>query len=164
MSETVGPASNELEPDAPATRATAPRASAVRSLHNRNFRLYLTGQVISQTGNWFQVTAEIWLILLITDSATAIGVHSMLRFGPLMLFGIPGGLITDRFDHLRLLLLRLLLETLDVSFKVSHGFHVLLVLVLHQLHLRFHGRHRARGHSKRLGDRDSIHGLLARRV
>jgi MFS family permease len=105
MSETVGPASNELEPDAPATRATAPRASAVRSLHNRNFRLYLTGQVISQTGNWFQVTAEIWLILLITDSATAIGVHSMLRFGPLMLFGIPGGLITDRFDHLRLLLL-----------------------------------------------------------
>jgi MFS family permease len=86
-----------VDPDA------AGRVSAIRSLRNRNFRLYLIGQVISQTGTWFQVTAEIWLILLITDSATAIGVHSVLRFGPLLLFGIPAGLVTDRFDHLRLL-------------------------------------------------------------
>jgi MFS family permease len=74
-----------------------------RSLRNRNFRLYLIGQVISQTGNWFQVTAELWMIVLITDSGTAVGIHSMLRFGPLLLLGIPAGLVTDRFDHVRLL-------------------------------------------------------------
>lgn len=82
---------------------TVRRVSTTRSLHNRNFRLYLIGQVISQAGSWFQVTAEIWLIHLITDSSTAIGIHSMLRFGPLLLFGIPAGLVTDRYDHMKLL-------------------------------------------------------------
>ena len=93
----AAPPDENDEPVAPA------RKSAIRSLRNRNFRLYLTGQVISQTGNWFQITAEMWLILLITDSGTAIGVHSVLRFGPLLLLGIPAGLVTDRFDHLKLL-------------------------------------------------------------
>jgi MFS family permease len=79
------------------------RSGAARSLHNRNFRLYLIGQAVSQTGNWFQVTAELWMIVLITNSGTAVGVHSMLRFGPILLFGIPAGLVTDRFDHIRLL-------------------------------------------------------------
>ena len=85
--------------------AVRPRDSTLgRSLRNRNFRLYLIGQAISQTGNWFQITAELWMIVLITDSGTAVGIHSMLRFGPLLLFGIPAGLVTDRFDHVRLLL------------------------------------------------------------
>ena len=97
-----------FEPDVTAVEMTSPppsRGRTLRSLRNRNFSLYITGHVISQTGNWFQTTAEIWLILLITDSATAVGVHSVLRFGPLMLFGIPGGLVMDRYDHIRLFML-----------------------------------------------------------
>ncbi|HZP96403.1 MAG TPA: MFS transporter [Candidatus Limnocylindria bacterium] len=76
----------------------------IRALRNRNFRLYLIGQAISQTGNWFQQTAEIWLILQLTGSGTAVGVYTAVRFGPLLLFGVHAGLLTDRYDHLKLLM------------------------------------------------------------
>lgn len=80
-------------------------SGALRSLRNGNFRLYLAGQTFSQTGNWFQQTAEIWLILQLTGSGAAVGFASALRFGPLLVFGIPAGLVVDRFDRRRLLLL-----------------------------------------------------------
>ncbi len=62
------------------------------------------GQGLSHTGMWFQQTAEIWVILQITGSGTAIGMHSVLRFGPLLLLGIPAGLLTDRYNRRRLLI------------------------------------------------------------
>jgi MFS family permease len=82
----------------------APRGGAWRSLHNRNFLTYLVGQVFSQTGNWFQQTAEIWLILHLTGSGAAVGLASALRFGPLLVFGIPAGLLVDRYDRRRLMM------------------------------------------------------------
>jgi len=75
----------------------------MRAWRNRNFRLYLVGQSVSQVGNWFQQTAEVWLILLLTDSGTAVGIQTALRFGPLLLFGIPAGYLTDRVDRRHLL-------------------------------------------------------------
>jgi MFS family permease len=83
---------------------TQGRGGTWRSLHNRNFLIYVVGQAFSQTGNWFQQTAEIWLILLLTGSGTAVGLASALRFGPLLVFGIPAGLLVDRFDRRRLML------------------------------------------------------------
>src|SRR5262245_57937969 len=80
------------------------RSGAARSLRNHNFRLYLAGQGLSQTGTWFQLTAEIWLIVEMTGSGKAVGLHSVLRFGPLMLFGIPGSLFSGRFDRRRFLI------------------------------------------------------------
>ena len=70
-----------------------------RSLHNRNFRLYVVGQGLSQLGSWFQVTAEIWVIVELTGSGTAVALHSVLRFGPLILLGIPGSLFSGRFNR-----------------------------------------------------------------
>jgi MFS family permease len=78
---------------------------AWRSLRNRNFLTYLIGQSFSQTGNWFQQTSEIWLILSLTGSGTAVGLASALRFGPLLLFGIPAGLLVDRYNRRNLMLL-----------------------------------------------------------
>ena len=80
------------------------RQGAARSLRNRNFRYYLAGQGLSQTGMWFQLTAEMWLIFEITSSGKALGVHSVLRFGPLMLFGIPASLFSGRFSRIKFLL------------------------------------------------------------
>lgn len=90
----------------PSGAAGVPKSgsSAWRSLRNQNFRLYLIGQTFSQTGNWFQQTAEIWLILQLTGSGAAVGVASALRFGPLLVFGIHAGLLVDRFDRRRLML------------------------------------------------------------
>jgi len=81
----------------------APKPSTIAALGNRNFRTYLVGQAVSQIGNWFQQTAEVWLILLLTDSAAAVGIQTALRFGPLLLFGIPAGYVTDRFNRRTLL-------------------------------------------------------------
>lgn len=74
------------------------------SLRNRNFRVYLVGQGVSNTGNWLQQTTELWLILELTGSGTALGLHSVLRHGPVLLLGVFGGLFSDRADRRRLLL------------------------------------------------------------
>lgn len=49
------------------------------------------------------MTAELWLILELTGSGTALGIHSIVRFGPVLLLGAHGGLLTDRVERLRLL-------------------------------------------------------------
>lgn len=59
-----------------------------------------------------QQTAEMWLVLELTGSGTLLGIHTALRFGPVLLLGAYGGLITDRADRLKLLLLTQGLHTL----------------------------------------------------
>ena len=39
-----------------------------RSLQSRNFRLFMTSQVVSMTGIWMQRMATVWLVLSLTDS------------------------------------------------------------------------------------------------
>lgn len=73
------------------------------ALANPNFRRYELGQGLSHTGGWMQQVSELWFVLLITDSATALGIVTALRFGPLLLLGAYGGLISDRFDRRRLM-------------------------------------------------------------
>ncbi len=68
------------------------------SLRVRNFRLFATGQVISNTGTWMQRVAQDWLILKLTlGSGIAIGVTTGLQFLPLLLFSLWGGMIADRY-------------------------------------------------------------------
>jgi MFS family permease len=95
--------------------SSEPKPSTLRAWRNRNFRIYLTGQAVSQIGNWFQQTAEVWLILLLTGSGAAVGIQTALRFGPLLLFGIPAGYLTDRVDR------RMLLFGTQVVYILSAG-------------------------------------------
>lgn len=74
------------------------------SLRNPNFRIYFTAQIGSNIGAWIQITAENWLVLQLTDSGLALGITNALQFGPLLLFGLYGGVIADRFDRRRLLI------------------------------------------------------------
>jgi MFS family permease len=74
------------------------------SLRNRNFRIYLAAQIGSNIGAWIEITAENWLILQLTDSGLALGITNALQFGPLVFFGLYGGVIADRFDRRRLLI------------------------------------------------------------
>lgn len=79
--------------------------AAFVSVHNPNFRPYLAAQMGSNIGNWIQITAENWLVLQLTHSALALGITNALQFGPLLAFGLYGGVIADRFDRRRLLIL-----------------------------------------------------------
>ena len=77
----------------------------IASLRIRNFRIYLYGTVTSQAGSWLQLTAELWAIVELTHSGTAVGLHSVLRFGPIVMFGLYGGLLGDRMNRRKLLFL-----------------------------------------------------------
>ncbi|CAB4960417.1 unannotated protein [freshwater metagenome] len=75
-----------------------------RSLRTRNFRLFFTGQVISQIGNWMTLVVQTLLVLKITNSGIALGVLMVSQYGPVLLLGPWAGLIADRSDKRRLLM------------------------------------------------------------
>jgi MFS family permease len=74
------------------------------SLQIPNYRRYFAGQLVSLSGNWMQVVAEIWLILTLTGSGVAVGVTTALQFLPMLLVGAWGGALADRVDKHRLLM------------------------------------------------------------
>lgn len=73
------------------------------SLKVRNYRLYFVGQVISTTGTWMQVLGQVWLVLKITNSGTALGLVISLQWLPVLLVGAWAGVIVDRFPRRTLL-------------------------------------------------------------
>ncbi len=74
------------------------------SLNIPNYRRYFAGQLVSLSGNWMQIVAEMWLILTLTGSALAVGTTAALQFLPMLLFAVWGGLLADRISKRRLLL------------------------------------------------------------
>lgn len=75
------------------------------SMHvSRNFRLFFVGQLISVSGTWVNATALAVLVLELTDSGVALGIMAALLFLPVLLFGVLGGSLADRFDKRRILL------------------------------------------------------------
>jgi MFS family permease len=82
---------------------TAALRRSVSSLSVPNYRRYFVGQVVSVSGNWMQIVAEVWLILKLTGSGTAVGLVAALQFAPILLFGAFGGMLADRVPKRRLL-------------------------------------------------------------
>lgn len=104
------------------------RTGTFRSLRVRNYRLFAAGQVVSLTGTWMQRIAQDWLVLELSGtSGTALGITTGLQFLPMLLFGLYGGVLADRYSKRRLLiwaqvamgLQALLLGLLDVTGAVQ---------------------------------------------
>ena len=79
-----------------------------RALHNRNYRLYAMGGVVSNTGTWMQRVAQDWLVLQLhhgsaASASTALGITTGLQFLPILLLSPYAGLVADRFPKRRLL-------------------------------------------------------------
>ena len=74
------------------------------SLRTRNYRLFFFGQLISFVGEWMQIMAEAWLLLTLTGNGAAVGGAFAFRFAPVLLFGLWGGVVADRFDRRSILL------------------------------------------------------------
>jgi MFS family permease len=89
-----------------------------RALRNRNFRLFFTGQLISQAGTWLTTIALTLLVLDLTHSGVAIGLLVACQFGPILMLGAWGGLVADRSDKRKLLLITQTLEMLQ-SFALA---------------------------------------------
>jgi len=75
----------------------------VSSLHQRNYRLFFFGQLVSVAGTWMQTVAQSFLVLDLTHSGTQLGLTTAARFLPVFLFGPLGGVFADRLDKRRVL-------------------------------------------------------------
>ncbi|WP_340537069.1 MFS transporter [Nocardioides sp. GXZ039] len=74
-----------------------------RALHNHNYRLYVAGTLISNTGTWMQRIAQDWLVLSLGGGGAALGITTGLQFLPVLLLSPYAGVIADRFPKRRLL-------------------------------------------------------------
>ena len=82
------------------------RASGQRtfsSLAVPNYRRFFIGQAISLIGTWMQTTAQSWLVLTLTRSAGDLGVVVAFQTLPVLLLGPYGGVIADRVNKRRLM-------------------------------------------------------------
>ena len=75
-----------------------------RALRNHNYRLYLAGSVVSNTGTWMQRVAQDWLVLSLPGTGgTELGITTGLQFLPMLLLSPYAGVIADRVPKRTLL-------------------------------------------------------------
>jgi MFS family permease len=90
-----------------------PLKATFSSLKNRNFRLYFTGQIISNTGNWLTNVALTLLVLKLTHSGLAIGLLAACQYGPILILSSWAGAIADRSDKRHMLFITQSLEMVE---------------------------------------------------
>ncbi len=76
-----------------------------RSMHVRNFRLFFGGQLISQVGNWLTLVAQTLLVLHLTHNGFDVGLLTACQFAPVLFLGPWAGLVADRSDKRKLLMI-----------------------------------------------------------
>ena len=78
-----------------------------RALKMFNYRLWVTGALVSNIGTWMQRVAQDWLVLtvLTNNSGTAVGITTGLQFLPIVFLGPFAGLLGDRVNKRKLLLI-----------------------------------------------------------
>jgi MFS family permease len=80
------------------------RFPALRAFRHRNFRLFYAGQAISLLGTWIQQIALSWLVYRTTGSGLLLGLVAFCSQIPLLLFTPFAGLLSDRFDRRRIMI------------------------------------------------------------
>jgi MFS family permease len=71
--------------------------------HHHNYRLFFFGQLTSVAGTWMQNIAMAWLVVQLAPHTRglAVGLLAVCRFGPFTLLGLFAGVVTDRLDNRR---------------------------------------------------------------
>lgn len=87
------------------TRLRFATGETFASLKVRNFRLFFAGQSVSQIGTWLSMVAQTLLVLKLTNSGIALGLLVAAQFGPVLILGAWAGVIADRSDKRKLLLI-----------------------------------------------------------
>lgn len=99
------PTSPSTSPSAPPPRPRRSWPRSLAALEVRDYRLYLSSQMVATTGLWMQRIAQDWLVLELTGSVTAVGVAVALQFLPVLLFGMWGGVLADRYPKRTILII-----------------------------------------------------------
>ena len=80
-------------------------SGSLRSFRHRNFRILFAANAISNIGTWAQRIAQDWLVLELTHSGRDLGLVTGLQFLPSLLLSLYGGVLADRFNKRKLLLI-----------------------------------------------------------
>ncbi len=91
-------------PGNPTAAAGRAARTTFASLALPNYRRYFVGQSISLIGTWMQTTAQAWLVLTLTRSSIDLGVIVALQALPVLLLGAYGGVVADRVDKRKLMI------------------------------------------------------------
>ncbi|HEY8319036.1 MAG TPA: MFS transporter [Amnibacterium sp.] len=102
MSATIHPTVSTSASSAPPARTWRDSFS---SLSVRNFRLFAGANILAMTATWMQRVAQDWLVLQLTGSVADVGVTVAMQFGPMLVFGLYGGVIVDRYSKRKLLMI-----------------------------------------------------------
>jgi MFS family permease len=102
----------------------AARRYGFGALAHRNFRLFLFGQTVSLTGTWMQSIAQGWLVLQLTNSPFYVGLVSALGSIGVLLFTLYAGVVADRTDKRRVVIITqslLMLQAFALAALVATG-------------------------------------------
>src|SRR5262250_2179123 len=75
-----------------------------KAFHYRDFRLMWIGACTSSIGTWMQIVAQGWLIYRLSHSSFLLGLDQFLAGLPIFLFTLIGGVVADRFERRKILL------------------------------------------------------------
>lgn len=75
------------------------------ALRHRRYRLLWLGMLISLTGSQMQLWALFWHVRTLTDRPVAISIIGAVRFFPILLFALLGGVVADRYPRRTILLI-----------------------------------------------------------
>jgi MFS family permease len=92
-------------PDVPPPEgaATGPLA-LLQVFKHRNYRLFFSGQLFSLMGTWITTVAQGWLVYALTDSPLLLGLTSFAGLAPVFFLSSFGGMVCDRVDRRKMLL------------------------------------------------------------
>ncbi len=108
------------------------------AMRHRNFRLYVSGQLISGIGTWMQIIAQGWLVYDLSKSELALGIVGFASALPALMITPWGGVVVDNVPLRRLMvitqtgsmLLALILSVLALTGVVQVWHVVTLAVVL----------------------------------
>src|ERR1039458_1926516 len=84
-----------------------------RALRHRNFRLFLSGQIISLVGTWMQNVAQSWLVYRLTHSELLLGTAWFCGQIAVFALGPLGGFAADRFPRQKVVIVTQTLSMLQ---------------------------------------------------
>jgi MFS family permease len=85
--------------------ATSTLRRIFKAFQYRDFRLMWIGACTSSIGTWMQIVAQGWLIYRLSHSARLLGLDQFLAGLPIFLFTIIGGVVADRTERRKILLM-----------------------------------------------------------
>ena len=82
-------------------------------LRLRDYRLFWMGQWVSLVGTWMQGVTQAWLLMRLTESPMMLGLLGAASSAPLLVLVLLGGLVSDRFDRRRVVIVTQVLSLLQ---------------------------------------------------